>query len=89
MANSNGSCLEVNFELDPTRDIVIKLLPGTNNIRIIAPMQDKIYCLGLIELAKQAIISFKPPESSAPTIVGASASDLNKIPAPEFETRKR
>lgn len=81
MAQQNGSPEE--FQLDPQRDIVIKLLPD-GKVRIIAPMSNKIYCLGLLETAKMAVHQFRVPEQSG--IVQAPASVLNELAGVDFQT---
>lgn len=85
MAQGNGQTPEVVF--DPERDIVIKLMPGPdgNNIRLMAPLNNKIYCLGLLKLAEQAVISFVPPKPS--DVVQAPASALEGLP--DFQIPKR
>lgn len=94
MSRQNGNPPDINLELDPLKDIVIKpmVVDGETKLRILAPMGDKIYCLGMLELAKQAILSFRPPAGQPNPqsgLVAAPASALGQIPAPDFQTGKR
>jgi hypothetical protein len=86
MPENNGSN-DLDIGIDPKRDIVIKSMPGTDQLRIFAPMQDKLYCLGMLELAKAAVLNFKIPEPSQ--ILQAPGSALQGLPEPDFQTRKQ
>lgn len=83
-AGPNGSAPDI--EIDPRTDIIIKPMPN-GQIRLMAPMADKVYCLGMLEMAKHIILSFQAPQATNVQPVPAAA--LQNIPEPEFQTRKR
>ena len=72
--------------LNPQRDIVIKLMPN-GQVRIMAPMQDKIYCLGILGLAVEAVHRFQAPDPSQ--VQAAPASALEGLPEPDFQLPRR
>jgi len=86
MPQGNGQ-QQQDLEIDPTKDILIKYNHATRSIRLMAPLADKIYCLGILELAKQAVQNFNPEQASP--IAAAPASALNALPAPDFQTGRR
>lgn len=46
--------------------LVIEFVPG-QGVRIAGPIQDKMLCYGLLEMARDAIRDFKPPAVEAAT----------------------
>lgn len=87
MAQLNNNLPE-EFQLDPAKDIVIKMLPN-GQVRTAGPLGNKLYCLGMLELAKQSVLLFKPSEEGKPGVVGADASALQQLPEPQFQTRRQ
>jgi hypothetical protein len=46
----------------PSIEIRVKLL-SNGRVEINAPMQNKVLCLGLLELAKDLVITYEPTKS--------------------------
>lgn len=40
--------------------LTIRFNPQSGETQIHGPLGDKVFCLGVLELAKQAVLSFKP-----------------------------
>jgi hypothetical protein len=64
------------LDITPKIQLIITLDPTSRAVSVNGPIQDKLMCLGMIELAKAAIQSFDP--SRVPTVVGATALPFRK-----------
>lgn len=96
MPQNNEPQPEMELQLDPNTDLVIKAMPGVDKIRIIGPIANRAYCIYQLELAKQAIMQFRTPEEMARAqqaaqggLVLAGSDTLNQIPTPDFQTGRR
>lgn len=43
--------------------MVLEYEPATSTLNVNGPLQDRIQCLGLLELAKDAVLNFKANEA--------------------------
>lgn len=52
----------------PQIELTVRVLPN-GQVQVHGPIHDKILCLGLLELGKNAVLTYQPPKVVVPDMI--------------------